>query len=76
MYIMAHITLGEMLYLLRRRAKLTLRELADISGISHSTLWRIEQDEDAMLSNIVAAFEAIGLVLELRLLPILSEEEE
>lgn len=54
-------TLGTRLRHLRQAADLTLEELASRSGVSFSTVCRIEAGGDARVSTIEALAQALGV---------------
>ena len=63
------LTVGEMILIMRNRARYSLDDLASVSGISVERLNHLEKDvyEGALLLEYVALVDSLGLSLHMRI---------
>src|SRR4051812_3293322 len=59
------IPLGELSKWLRERAEMTQRQLADLTGLPHAAIARIEMGRDVRLSTVYQLFAGFGCGLAL-----------
>jgi transcriptional regulator with XRE-family HTH domain len=71
-------TIGEALFLLRRRGKMTAAELSKASGLTIRKVRIIEQDDYKRyrVSDVVAAFDVFGITPGVRLIPKEVDKQE
>jgi transcriptional regulator with XRE-family HTH domain len=62
--LVAEVSLGEAVLLARRRRSWSLRDLRAASGVSNSTICRVENGYDATWSTVVAIARALDLSLD------------
>jgi transcriptional regulator with XRE-family HTH domain len=76
--VIAESTIGEHIHLLRRRSRLSLRDLAKQTGVSAATIGRIEAGQSALFESVVSVARALGVSLDDladRLPPLAPREE-
>lgn len=68
-------TAGEYVHLTRRRHKLSMQDVSDLSGVSKSTVCRLERDEGVFFTSVVAVCNALEISLDYLAELVLWEKE-